>query len=205
MATFFTKPKPMPRLPLIPATVACTIAIMALLVTGPTKAQVAVPTDAAATNTVYLPLIVNPSSAQNPTEQEIADEVLKLVNQERAKVGCIPLSLESHLMSAAQSHTEDMAFRNYFSHTGSDGSSSAERATRAGYIWSYVGENIAAGYTTPVTVMQGWMNSPGHRANILNCEYTHIGIGYFYEANDQPIPGQSWAFYHYWTQALGSP
>jgi uncharacterized protein YkwD len=53
--------------------------------------------------------------------------------------------------------------------------------------------------------MEGWMSSSGHKENMLNCDYTEIGVGYYYQADDQPFPGNSWAFYHYWTQDFGRP
>jgi uncharacterized protein YkwD len=77
------------------------------------------------------------------------------------------------------------------SHTGSDGSSPGDRITRAGYTWSAYGENVAYGYATPEQVMNGWMNSPGHRANILNCSFKEIGVGL-------AQPGS------YWTQDFGT-
>ena len=73
--------------------------------------------------------------------------------------------------------------------------------TRAGYQWSGAGENIAAGYASPEDVMDGWMNSQGHRANILNCAFRDIGVGYVYLANDT---GQV-NYRHYWTQDFGTP
>ena len=71
-----------------------------------------------------------------------------------------------------------MAENNYFSHTGLDGSSAGTRITRAGYTWRSYGENIAYGYSTAERVMEGWMNSSGHRANILKNNFTDIGVGY---------------------------
>jgi uncharacterized protein YkwD len=99
------------------------------------------------------------------------------VNIERAKAGCPPVRVDSRLAAAALAHSEDMVDRNYFSHTSPDGEGPGERAAAAGYPqWS--GENIAKGYPTPAAVMEGWMNSPGHRANILNCDSKSTGVGY---------------------------
>jgi uncharacterized protein YkwD len=78
-----------------------------------------------------------------------------------------------------------------------------ERALAAGYDGS-VGENIAVGYASASAVMADWMASPGHRDNILNCNYRHIGIGYYYQANDQRI-AEGGPFYHYWVQVFGNP
>jgi uncharacterized protein YkwD len=103
--------------------------------------------------------------------------VVELVNNERAKAGCAPLSANARLTKAAQDHSEDMAARRTMSHQGSDGSSPGARITRAGYTWSTYGENVAYGYPTPERVMAGWMSSPGHKRNILNCKFKEIGVG----------------------------
>lgn len=115
--------------------------------------------------------------------------VVELVNAERAEAGCAPVTANSTLNTAAQRHSEDMASTGTMSHTGSDGSDPGERITRAGYAWSTYGENVAYGYSTPEQVMQGWMTSPGHKANILNCSFKEIGVG---------LSGT------YWTQDFGT-
>ncbi len=115
--------------------------------------------------------------------------VVELVNAERAEAGCAPVTANSTLNTAAQRHSEDMASTGTMSHTGSDGSDPGERLTRAGYAWSTYGENVAYGYSTPEQVMQGWMTSPGHKANILNCSFKEIGVG---------LSGT------YWTQDFGT-
>ncbi|MEU6812765.1 CAP domain-containing protein [Streptomyces sp. NPDC046831] len=116
---------------------------------------------------------------------------MELVNAERSKVGCAPLTVNATLTKAAQAHSEDMAAHRNMSHTGSDGSSPGDRITRAGYTWSTYGENVAYGYATPEKVMAGWMSSPGHKANILNCGFKEIGVGL-------AQPGD------YWTQDFGT-
>ncbi len=122
-------------------------------------------------------------------------EVLRLVNAERAKKeGCNPLVANSILNGVAAAHSKDMADKGYFSHTSQDGRSPFDRMKQAGYNGRMMGENIAAGQTTAAAVMKGWMNSPGHRANILNCGYREIGIGYH----------QGGSFRHYWTQNFGT-
>lgn len=117
--------------------------------------------------------------------------VLSLVNQERAAAGCPAVALNAKLTKAAQDHSADMASHSNMSHTGSDGSDPGARITRAGYTWSTYGENVAYGYSTPEKVMEGWMNSPGHRENILNCSFKEIGIGLAQPGN-------------YWTQDFGT-
>ncbi|MFZ3492858.1 CAP domain-containing protein [Streptomyces sp. 5.8] len=118
-------------------------------------------------------------------------EVLALVNEERAAVGCPALTVNAMLTKAAQDHSEDMAAHSTMSHTGSDGSDPGQRITRAGYQWSTYAENVAYGYDTAAKVMDGWMNSPGHKRNILDCDVKEIGIGL-------AQPGQ------YWTQDFGA-
>ncbi|MCF1508744.1 CAP domain-containing protein [Streptomyces glomeratus] len=103
--------------------------------------------------------------------------IVQLVNAERSKAGCSPVTLNATLTKVAQAHSEDMASHRNMSHTGSDGSSPGDRITRAGYSWSTYGENVAYGYATPEQVMAGWMSSPGHRANILDCAFKQIGVG----------------------------
>ncbi|MFB7999753.1 CAP domain-containing protein [Streptomyces sp. NPDC056002] len=117
--------------------------------------------------------------------------VLTLVNNERSKAGCSPLTMNAKLTKAAQDHSKDMASHRNMSHTGSDGSSPDDRITRAGYSWSSYGENVAYGYSTPEKVMAAWMSSPGHKRNILDCSFKEIGIGLA-----QPDS--------YWTQDFGT-
>ncbi|MHB9849219.1 sigma-70 family RNA polymerase sigma factor [Streptomyces krungchingensis] len=104
-------------------------------------------------------------------------QVVALVNKERAAAGCGPLTEDPQLEDAAQAHSDDMAARDFFEHTNPDGADPGQRITAAGYRWSTYGENIAQGQQTPEAVMESWMNSPGHRANILNCSFKNIGVG----------------------------
>jgi uncharacterized protein YkwD len=129
-------------------------------------------------------------------------EVIRLTNVERAAHGCPPLVAEVHLMNAAEGHSTDMAVNDFFSHTGSNGSNPGQRMLAAGYPgFTQWAENIAAGYTTPAIVMNAWMNSAGHRANILNCTLEEIGVGYVYR---NPDPGNV-TYRHYWTQVFAKP
>ncbi|MCT9006798.1 sigma-70 family RNA polymerase sigma factor [Streptomyces rhizosphaerihabitans] len=104
-------------------------------------------------------------------------QVVALVNKERAAAGCGPLTEDAQLEDAARAHSDDMAARAFFDHTNPDGADPGQRITAAGYRWSTYGENIAKGQQTPQAVMDSWMNSPGHRANILNCSFKNIGVG----------------------------
>ncbi|MEO1182416.1 MAG: CAP domain-containing protein, partial [Cyanobacteria bacterium J06636_28] len=109
------------------------------------------------------------------------------------------LVLDTNLDETANKHSKDMAKRDYFSHTGKDGSKPWDRARREGYESGTVGENIAAVYSSAKAVVDGWIASPGHRANMLNANYNEIGIGHYYEANDTGKVN----YRHYWTQVFG--
>lgn len=132
------------------------------------------------------------------TNQEFINRVLELTNAERARVGLAPLTLNSSLATAAQTHSQNMASQDFFSHTGLDGSSPTDRARIAGYSGG-ASENIGVGYTSAEAAVNGWMNSPGHRENILNPDYRSIGIGYYFLENDTG----SVNYNHYWTQTFG--
>ncbi|MFD5143958.1 CAP domain-containing protein [Streptomyces sp. NPDC058401] len=132
-----------------------------------------------------------PAPSASAAPSGAAAEVLTLVNQERATAGCPALTVNAQLTKAAQDHSEDMAAHSNMSHTGSDGSDPGQRITRAGYQWRTYAENVAYGYDTAAKVMEGWMNSPGHKRNILDCNVKEIGIGL-------AQPG------HYWTQDFGA-
>jgi uncharacterized protein YkwD len=122
-------------------------------------------------------------------------QVVDLVNAERAAAGCAPMTVDSHLVAAARAHSADMAARDYFDHTTPEGVTFSQRIEQAGFAWSLAAENIAYGYRDPESVMRGWMNSDGHRKNILNCRLTHIGVGLAYGPNNRP----------YWTQDFATP
>ncbi|MFF2128535.1 CAP domain-containing protein [Streptomyces olivochromogenes] len=134
----------------------------------------------------------SPSTAGTTAPASAAvTRVVALVNTERGKVGCSPLTVNAKLSKAAQDHSADMASHQNMSHTGSDGSDPGQRITTAGYTWSAYGENVAYGYSTPEEVMAGWMSSPGHKRNILDCDFKEIGVGL-------AQPGS------YWTQDFGA-
>ncbi|MFE0675112.1 CAP domain-containing protein [Streptomyces sp. NPDC058867] len=109
-------------------------------------------------------------------EAAAAAQVLKLVNEERAKVGCSAVAANSALADLAAAFSQDMADRDFFDHTDPDGQSPWDRAAAAG-ITNLGGENIARGQADAAAVMDAWMNSPGHRANILNCDFKTLGVG----------------------------
>lgn len=103
-------------------------------------------------------------------------DLLKLVNEARAADGKQPLKMNAKLVAAAEFHANDMKNNNFFSHTGSNGSSVSNRVQDQGYSWSRVAENIANGQRTVQEVHNTWMNSSGHRGNILSANYTEIGM-----------------------------
>ncbi|WP_275461983.1 CAP domain-containing protein [Streptomyces noursei] len=111
------------------------------------------------------------------TAAEFAHKVVELVNAQRAQHGCAPLTADPHLTAAAQGHSDDMAARNYYAHETPEGVDPGTRMTRAGFPWMSWGENIFKSPKDPATAVDGWMNSPGHRANILNCAYKATGVG----------------------------
>ncbi len=131
-----------------------------------------------------------PSKAAD-TQSSAEAQVLSLVNQERARAGCSPVTADEELAGLAQQFSDDMARRGFFDHTDPDGDTPWDRARDAG-IDDLGGENIARGQATARAVMDSWMNSPGHRANILNCEYKTLGVG------AHTGPGGPW-----WTQDFG--
>ncbi|BCB87564.1 CAP domain-containing protein [Phytohabitans suffuscus] len=132
-------------------------------------------------------------STGSPAQSADENKVVEITNQERAAAGCGAVKVNTRLAGAARLHSQDQAEHNNMSHTGSDGSSPWQRSERAGY-GNAIGENVAMGYRTPAAVMDGWMNSDGHRANILNCSAKAIGVGLAYASDGSP----------YWTQMFGS-
>ena len=133
-----------------------------------------------------------PPAQDASTPEELAAEVVRLVNVERAKEGLAPLGTYDSLTRAAQIRAPEIV--TLFSHDRPDGTScftamDQTGATKGAYTW---GENIAAGNATAAATVEQWMNSPGHRANILNAKFTHIGVGYQHSAGS--------TYGHYWVQ-----
>jgi uncharacterized protein YkwD len=109
-------------------------------------------------------------------------QVIPLLNQERANNGLSALKSNGALTNSARAHSKDMASNNYLGHTGSDGSDLASRIQAAGYSYSTAGENVYGGnmqYNTPYSAVSAWMGSQGHRENILNSDFTLVGVGYW--------------------------
>jgi uncharacterized protein YkwD len=153
--------------------------------------------------------IVVAAATALPREQDAAalgSRVLELINQARSEPrtcgttrfdAAKPLRASRALDSAALTHALDMAQQQFFQHEGSDGSTPGVRATRAGYVWSRVGENIAAGVINAEETVQGWLASPGHCANIMQPLFTEMGVGYAVTRNAKPNI--------YWSQVLARP
>lgn len=135
----------------------------------------------------------------------IFDELLIETNRVRGENNLSALRLSQKLGQAAQGHAEDMANNNYFSHDSPDGTSTiASRVTATAYRFSLAGENLAAGYDSAIDVVTGWLNSPGHRANLLNPDYTDVGFGLFFDASPGVGPNEA-DFSNYWVQNFGRP
>lgn len=145
-----------------------------------------------------VPVSPTPSASASSTATAPADpdastavQVLTLVNAERAKIGCVPLTADAELAELAEAFSKDMAARDFFDHVDPDGNDPWDRAEAAG-VTGLGGENIARGQADAAAVMDAWMNSPGHRANILNCNFRTLGVGVF-EGDGGP----------WWTQDFG--
>ena len=130
---------------------------------------------------------INNNGVDVSAQKKMEDEVLVLVNKERAKNGLKALTMDENVRKVARTKSSDMSTKNYFSHTSPTYGSPFDMLKSFGISYRSAGENIAQGYTTAEAVVNGWMNSSGHRANILNASYTKIGIGYEVNGN-------------YWTQ-----
>jgi uncharacterized protein YkwD len=107
-----------------------------------------------------------------------------------------PVTWNDELAQAALAHSQDMASHHYFNHRGSDGGFAGERAHQAGYNWRRIGENIASGLRSPEDAMAGWLDSPGHCANLMDPSFTEMGAGYAVNPNSK-------AGTAYWTQVFG--
>jgi uncharacterized protein YkwD len=153
---------------------------------------------------VYI-VVALPFSAPGVRDaQKIGEQTLALVNKARAQprkcgsksfAAAPSVQLSALLNRAALVQAQDMAQHNFFEHEGSDGSTVADRATRVGYQWRSIGENIAAGPTTAQAVVQGWLDSPGHCANLMDPAYAEMGIAYATNPKTQ-----AWI---YWSQVFG--
>lgn len=155
----------------------------------PSRPEVPSPPDTPSKPESPLPPSSEPETPDtDPDALSYAEQVVKLVNQERAKAGLAPLTLSRPVASAAQVRAKEIT--QSFSHTRPDGRSFSTALTEQKVSYRSSGENIAWGQKTPEQVMQGWMNSEGHRKNIMNAKFTSIGVGYYRNASGV----------NYWTQ-----
>ncbi|GAA0458247.1 hypothetical protein Ade02nite_07540 [Paractinoplanes deccanensis] len=136
--------------------------------------------------------LASPANAAVSTTQLAAD-IVTLTNKQRAAKGCKAVRVDARLAKAAAGHSAYMARGGAFSHTGARGSSFVTRVKAAGYTRP-LSENIAYGYRTATDVVKGWMASPGHRANILNCKAATVGVGVVYAANGNPYYTQNFGY-----------
>jgi uncharacterized protein YkwD len=149
-------------------------------------------TPSATQHKVYLPLVSGGPLLPPPTPT-YEQQVVELVNGERAVRGLPPLKICPELTAAATAHSQDMATHNFIAHTGSDGMSPWDRFRRVGYELTWGGENIAVGPLTPHEVVGGWMGSGGHAEVLLTPQFREIGVGYAHSG-----------FGHFWTTDLGA-
>jgi uncharacterized protein YkwD len=151
--------------------------------------------------------VAQPFSPPAPRDAAaISRRILELTNQARSHArrcgsttfaAAPALSLDATLERAALEHSKDMSANDYMNHTGRDGSSPADRVTHAGYTWRMVGENLASGVMTPDEVVEGWLESPHHCANLMGPKFLQMGVAY--AVNPSTEAGV------YWTQVFGTP
>lgn len=152
-------------------------------------------------------ILADPFSPPSPQDEaQVRSELLARTNQARAQARRCgdrqfgpagPLRLVPALNRTAEIHAADMARHSFFSHTGHDGSQVAQRADRSAYAWRRIGENLAGGQTTAAAAVEGWLASPGHCANLMQPDFTEMGLAY--AVNLQSSQGV------YWVQVLGTP
>ncbi|MFG1604499.1 CAP domain-containing protein [Actinoplanes sp. NPDC049265] len=138
---------------------------------------------------------VTPGSVSGSTGAPVQQQVLALVNENRREGGCEALTLDRRLITAANRHAADMARRGYFAHESPNGEGAGDRVEDAGYDWKRYGENIARGVDSAYEVVDGWMHSPEHRENIMDCQLHQMGIGLAFDSDETP----------YWVQDFATP
>ncbi|MEV4640995.1 CAP domain-containing protein [Actinoplanes sp. NPDC049548] len=126
---------------------------------------------------------------------DVQQQALRLVNEHRRRGGCDDLTADRRLIAAANRHAADMARRGYFAHEDGNGDRAGERVRAAGYEWSRYGENIARGQDSVYEVVDGWMHSPEHRENIMDCRLHQVGLGLAFSPDRTP----------YWVQDFATP
>jgi uncharacterized protein YkwD len=138
---------------------------------------------------------VTAADISNSPNAPVQQQILALINQNRRRGGCDALSLDRRLIDAANEHAADMARRRYFAHESPNGDGAGDRVSENGYRWRRYGENIARGVDSPYEVVDGWMHSPAHRENIMDCRLHQMGIGLAISGDDTA----------YWVQDFATP
>jgi uncharacterized protein YkwD len=138
---------------------------------------------------------VTRGSVSGNVNAPVQRQVLTLVNENRRRGGCDGLTLDRRLIVAANRHAADMARRGYFAHRSPNGKGAGDRVEDAGYDWSRYSENIARGQDSPAEVVNGWMDSPGHRENIMDCRLRQMGVGLAFDRENTA----------YWVQDFATP
>jgi uncharacterized protein YkwD len=146
-------------------------------------------------STPELPVV--PDSCLPNFNYEFEKRAFFLINMNREENGLEPLTWNESLATAGRNHSADMGCYRYASHTGRDGSGPGGRILEQGYSWTYFGENIAGGFESAERAVEGWMSSPHHRANILNPNFTEIGVGFIL------LEGSPYRWY--WTADFAAP
>ena len=142
---------------------------------------------------VGMVMVASPAQAAVPTTSQLQLDIAYYTNQARARAGCGALRLDANIGKAARNQSSYMAKSGVFSHAGSYGSTFVTRVKTAGYAYP-MAENIGWGYRSGQAVVNAWLASPPHRANLLNCKAKAVGVGAVYAANGNP----------YFTQDFGS-
>jgi uncharacterized protein YkwD len=183
------------------ATVVLTAAVLAL--TAALGASVVAPKEAEAASTVAVKTCTGGTFDLTTDEKRMLD----LHNQTRASKGLRMFCVHPALMKAARAHSQEMIEKDYFSHNSFNGETFSARLKRFGYNWRFAGENIAWGsgsYGTPDNRFKAWMNSTGHRANILNKSFREIGIGAYTGDYTDKSTGRTYSGTTMWTADFGA-
>ncbi len=138
---------------------------------------------------------VSPATGAGSVSSPVQQQALALVNDNRRRGGCGELTLDRRIIEAANRHAADMARRGYFAHRSPSGTDAGDRVHDAGYEWSRYGENIARGQDSVHEVVDGWMHSPEHRENIMDCDLHQMGMGLAFASDRTP----------YWVQNFATP
>lgn len=152
----------------------------------------------------FVPMDRTPQRALSAPEAQAS--ILAATNMVRAQHGCArPLRLNPRLTRAAERQAKAMAEQDFFDHIMPDGTDLEDRVRATGYRFAKLSENIAAGQRDPATALRAWLQSPQHRANIVDCSVTELGVGHVYDPADRAFPGDPAPQFTYWVQVFGKP